>query len=217
MDHSTRRSPARKGADKTRPAKTRPAKTRLGEWRPEPCAVFGKLLDRFSFVPVTQVASIGNSSSSGNRVNHACYRKGPPGGVKSGFTLTELLVASLVLALLAALALSAVVTAREAARRAVCASNLHRIGVALADYEDRYAECPYRHLELTCPSADPWLRTGRYLLRNLPRTRPEILEKYQRPSHEIVVMVEHLTCHFDQSLALYLDGSVDYDNGVYVP
>ncbi len=61
---------------------------------------------------------------------------------RPGFTLIELLVVIGVVALLVALLLPAVQSAREAARRAHCASNLKQLGLALQLYHDQNSAFP---------------------------------------------------------------------------
>jgi len=71
---------------------------------------------------------------------------------KHGFTLIELLVVISIIALLVAILIPALSSAREQARCVVCKSNLRNIGLALRYYLDDHEE--------KMPSADPY--PGRY-------------------------------------------------------
>jgi len=63
---------------------------------------------------------------------------------KKGFTLIELLVVIAIIAILASIIMPALGRAREAARRAVCISNLHNIGLMMAMYaNDNRQQLPW--------------------------------------------------------------------------
>jgi prepilin-type N-terminal cleavage/methylation domain-containing protein/prepilin-type processing-associated H-X9-DG protein len=71
-----------------------------------------------------------------------------------GFTLVELLVVVSIIAVLTALLLPAVQSARESSRRAICQNNIRQIGVALQSYEShkRFLPALYNGTFLPAPS-----------------------------------------------------------------
>ena len=69
--------------------------------------------------------------------------------VRRGFTLIELLVVIAIIALLAALLLPGMKTARDRARAISCASNLRQLGVALYGYDQDHGRLPALANEIT--------------------------------------------------------------------
>ncbi len=64
----------------------------------------------------------------------------------SGFTLIEVLVVVAIIALLVSILIPTLNEARRQARRAVCGSNLHQIGVALLTYRETHKQFPHQVL-----------------------------------------------------------------------
>lgn len=76
-----------------------------------------------------------------------------------GFTLIEVLVVVAIIALLVAILLPSLARARSQARRTVCSSQLHQIGLALMTYRESYKAFPHQ-ARVGVPNCDPNLPGG---------------------------------------------------------
>jgi prepilin-type processing-associated H-X9-DG protein/prepilin-type N-terminal cleavage/methylation domain-containing protein len=85
-------------------------------------------------------------------------RPEPSANRQFSFTLIELLVVAAIIAVLVAILLPALASARDQARKELCASNLRQIGIGYRMYADDY----YGKLPLNWDTALPWAQRDWY-------------------------------------------------------
>ena len=111
-----------------------------------------------------------------------------------GFTLVELLVVVAIIATLIGLLLPAVQSAREAARRTACSSNLRQIGLALHGFHDARQHLPPAFATAAAPGNVNW--------RSLTTTTPGFFEPGWSFFASILPFMEQAALHAQLDLSL---------------
>ncbi len=147
--------------------------------------------------------------------------------MRRAFTLVELLVSLATLAMLAALLLPAVQSARRAAREAQCRSNLHQFGLYIEQHTDRRGKMPAINprgpIELLCPETleaveAPWMAI--YKQRFHGSTREFAMDATGLASVDIPIVLDARAVHDGELNVLFLDQHVGRwvePAAVYVP
>lgn len=128
--------------------------------------------------------------------------------MRRGFSLIELLVSITVIAMLAGLLFPAVQAAREAARTAQCKSNLHQICIDLHQHERNGVIPDMSKGSPICPCVLHLYGPLNYA-QEFPQTkRQAFIDHFERPSTEIVIVIDPYPVHDGREIGLYLDGHV---------
>lgn len=128
--------------------------------------------------------------------------------MRKGVTLVELLVVFAIVAILMALLIPAVFSAREVARRTKCVSNLRQLGIFVIGRIDRSNRLPYNRLTFTndvATSEDLWLSSISF--ENGLTSVSSILVCPTAPGQMIF---DRLPLAFNSSEEIVTSGTVDY-------
>ena len=139
--------------------------------------------------------------------------------MRRAFTLVEVLVVAAISSCLIGLLLPAVQAAREAARAMECSSNLHQMGVDIAQRTDRKGRMPHfldgPCRDMLCPTYEAiYGRPAQiddqtcYIQQWSWATREKVMDFVGRASVDIPLVTEPADMHRNASLVLYLDGHV---------
>ena len=107
---------------------------------------------------------------------------------RKGFTLVELLVVIAIIGMLVGLLLPAVQSAREAARRTECKSNLKQVGIAMTMYLDRKSRGKFPDAAIL-PSEELIFFTP---TRPIKPSLAKVLGPYSEDNRNLQVPVRHL-------------------------
>ncbi len=143
-----------------------------------------------------------------------------PANRRSGFTVLELLTVVAVIGILLSLALPAISSAREAARRVTCVNRLKQIGLAMHNYHDVYQRLPSGwQWEATGQSAYGWaVPLLPYLEQNevYRRIDRNLLLNAPANSFGVNASLDELLCPsdiYERRFTLYHDDDDDDDEG----